>query len=115
LLPSFFERVDRALRRSLGVSETAKTDVVVEPAPPQASGPPMFADKVSMDPNDFVELKDFKESLKPELERSFGGPKVGSEEGEAKQIVFDADEMAGGDDPEDMEKIIEEAVRHMEL
>lgn len=30
---SFFERVDRVLRRSLGVSETAKADATVKPAP----------------------------------------------------------------------------------
>jgi len=77
----------------------------------------MDAGEPSMDPNDFVEFKDFKKSLKPELERSFpGAPKVG-EEGEAKQMVFDANEareMAAGD-PETMEEIIEEAIRHMEL
>lgn len=31
---SFFTRVDRVLRRSLGVSETAPTDTNVKPAPP---------------------------------------------------------------------------------
>lgn len=31
---SFFERVDRVLRRSLGVSESAKADATVRPAPP---------------------------------------------------------------------------------
>lgn len=31
---SFFSRVDRVLRRSLGVSETAPTDTTVNPAPP---------------------------------------------------------------------------------
>ena len=31
---SFFLRVDRVLRRSLGVSETAPTDTTVKPAPP---------------------------------------------------------------------------------
>lgn len=30
----FFGRVDRVLRRSLGVSETAPTDTTVKPAPP---------------------------------------------------------------------------------
>jgi len=30
----FFSRVDRVLRRSLGVSETARTDEIVKPAPP---------------------------------------------------------------------------------
>lgn len=31
---SFFQRMDRILRRSLGVSETAPTDTTVKPAPP---------------------------------------------------------------------------------
>ena len=30
----FFSRVDRVLRRALGVSETAPTDETVRPAPP---------------------------------------------------------------------------------
>lgn len=30
----FFTRIDRVLRRSLGVSETAPTDETVKPAPP---------------------------------------------------------------------------------
>ena len=32
--PRFFSRVDRVLRRALGVSETAPTDETVRPAPP---------------------------------------------------------------------------------
>jgi hypothetical protein len=69
-----------------------------------------------MDPNDFIEMKDFKESLKPELDRSFGAPSA-REEGEAKPMVFDANkarEMAGGD-PAKMEKMAEEVVKHIEL
>jgi heat shock protein beta len=34
MFASFFSRVDRVLRRSLGVSETAPTDTKVKPAPP---------------------------------------------------------------------------------
>lgn len=34
MIYSFFSRVDRVLRRSLGVSETAPTDTTVKPAPP---------------------------------------------------------------------------------
>ena len=34
LIRRFFGRVDRVLRRSLGVSETAPTDTTVKPAPP---------------------------------------------------------------------------------
>ncbi|TDL29384.1 heat shock protein Hsp90 [Rickenella mellea] len=36
----FFTRVDRVLRRSLGVSETAQTDATVKPAPPVEAGVP---------------------------------------------------------------------------
>lgn len=112
----FFERVDRALRRSLGVSETAKTEVHVEPAPPKAAAPPTNSGEVTMDPNDFIDLKDFKESLKPELDRSFGAPKV-REEGEATPMTFDANKARkmAGDDPAKMEKIAEEVVKHIEL
>lgn len=35
---SFFTRVDRVLRRSLGVSEMAVTDTTVKPAPPVDPG-----------------------------------------------------------------------------
>lgn len=35
----FFTRVDRILRRSLGVSETAQAEDTVKPAPPQADKP----------------------------------------------------------------------------
>jgi heat shock protein beta len=34
MLSRFFSRMDRVLRRSLGVSETAKADDTVKPAPP---------------------------------------------------------------------------------
>lgn len=33
-MPRFYTRVERVLRRSLGVSETAETDAQVKPAPP---------------------------------------------------------------------------------
>jgi hypothetical protein len=33
-LPRFFLRVDRILRKSLGVSEVAATEISVKPAPP---------------------------------------------------------------------------------
>jgi heat shock protein beta len=36
-LSRFFSRVDRVLRRSLGVSEHAKPDVTVVPAPPKST------------------------------------------------------------------------------
>ena len=36
---SYFERVEALLRRSIGVSLSAKTDTKVRPAPPTAHGP----------------------------------------------------------------------------
>jgi heat shock protein beta len=41
----FFSRVDRVLRRSLGVSETAKTDESVKPAPPVETEAPAEVDE----------------------------------------------------------------------
>ena len=41
----FFSRVDRVLRRSLGVSETAKTDESVKPAPPVETEAPAQVDE----------------------------------------------------------------------
>ena len=112
---SFFERVDRALRRSLGVSETAKTEVNVEPAPPQAAAPPPNAEEVSMDPNDFIEMKEFKESLNPEMEKTFGSPRV-KKEGKGAPVRFDANklrDLAGGD-PEKLERMAEDIAKRME-
>lgn len=37
--PSYFSRVESVLRRSLGVSESAKAKVNVKPAPPVEQGP----------------------------------------------------------------------------
>lgn len=106
-LSSFFERVDRALRRSLGVSETAKTEVVVEPAPPKASAPPIDVEEQPfMDPKDFVDFKDIKESLRQKAA------------GENKPPVFESqkvEETAGTDDPEKMEKSAEDVIKHVEL
>ena len=51
----FFVRVDRVLRRSLGVSETAKADDTVKPAPP-----------VDLNPLDEEELE--AEMRKPKFE-----------------------------------------------
>ena len=44
----FFSRVDRVLRRSLGVSETAPTDTNVKPAPPVDPKLPGEEEEVSM-------------------------------------------------------------------
>lgn len=51
----FFVRVDRVLRRSLGVSETAKADSTVKPAPP-------------IDPNPLDEKELEAELRKPNFE-----------------------------------------------
>jgi len=51
---TFFTRVDRVLRRSLGVSETAKTDATVKPAPP-------------------VDTKDIEDEPEPVIPGDFGG------------------------------------------
>ncbi|KAJ7276359.1 Hsp90 protein-domain-containing protein [Mycena haematopus] len=58
----FFTRVDRVLRRSLGVSETAPTDATVKPAPPvdpelpteEFAEPDQFADQ-------FIDYSQFKQ------------------------------------------------------
>jgi heat shock protein beta len=39
LIVRYFERVEALLRRSIGVSLSAKTDTHVRPAPPTAHGP----------------------------------------------------------------------------
>ena len=49
LSTSFFTRVDRILRRSLGVSETAPTDTTVKPAPPVDPELPPDADEPEVD------------------------------------------------------------------
>ncbi len=48
--------MDRVLRRSLGVSETAKTDATVKPAPPVDSEPPQ--EDVVPDFSSFPEFTD---------------------------------------------------------
>ncbi|KAI0824788.1 heat shock protein Hsp90 [Trametes gibbosa] len=49
----FFTRVDRILRRSLGVSETAPTDTTVKPAPPV--DPELPADADVPEPDEFAD------------------------------------------------------------
>jgi heat shock protein beta len=61
----FFNRVDRVLRRSLGVSETAPTDATVKPAPPVDSELPT---EEFVEPNqfgDFMDYSDFKKQQQP--------------------------------------------------
>ncbi|KZT12574.1 heat shock protein Hsp90 [Laetiporus sulphureus 93-53] len=50
----FFTRVDRILRRSLGVSETAPTDTTVKPAPPIDHEPLNIQDPQSVEWPDYV-------------------------------------------------------------
>lgn len=52
----FFNRVDRVLRRSLGVSETAKADDTVKPAPPV--DPELPEEEAVPDFSNFPEYKD---------------------------------------------------------
>jgi heat shock protein beta len=63
---SFFTRVDRVLRRSLGVSETAPTDTTVKPAPPVDPELPT-EEFVEPDPlaDQFVDYSQFKEQQQP--------------------------------------------------
>ncbi|GJJ07305.1 hypothetical protein Clacol_001506 [Clathrus columnatus] len=46
----FFERVERVLRRSIGISETAKADVVIKPAPPVETGAEAFSAEDDSEP-----------------------------------------------------------------
>lgn len=50
--------MDRVLRRSLGVSETAKTDATVKPAPPVDPELPM--EDEAQAPFEFPEFPDYK-------------------------------------------------------
>jgi len=74
----FFTRVDRILRRSLGVSETAPTDTTVKPAPPVDSDPLNLEAPESIEWPDYVpgSLRQQTEDFKPE-----------------NQIVWEAEEI----------------------
>ncbi|KZT72468.1 HSP90-domain-containing protein [Daedalea quercina L-15889] len=74
----FFTRVDRILRRSLGVSETAPTDTTVKPAPPVDSKPLDLEDPSSAEWPDYIpgSLRQQAEEFKPE-----------------NQIVWEAEEI----------------------
>ncbi|TFK87065.1 heat shock protein Hsp90 [Polyporus arcularius HHB13444] len=66
----FFMRVDRILRRSLGVSETAPTDTTVKPAPPV--DPELPADADVPDVDEFLESGHGKVSWEVEEIDEFG-------------------------------------------
>jgi heat shock protein beta len=69
---SFFERIDRALRRSLGVSETAQAPSNVDPAPPVATGEPEADPEAILRSEEFVDWQDMKKHLAdPDLEKVF--------------------------------------------
>ena len=66
----FFVRVDRVLRRSLGVSETAKADDTVKPAPPIDQNP-LNEEELEAElrkPN-FEIPDEFKDSVRLEYDR----------------------------------------------
>lgn len=94
----FFTRVDRILRRSLGVSETAPTDDSVKPAPPVDP---------SLPTDEELAFDDTHVPLDPELL----GLKVGEPvlDDDVPQVVFEAEEV------EDVEEDEEVYVGHDEL
>ena len=66
----FFARVDRVLRRSLGVSETAKADASVKPAPPVDPESPFDEEQESQKKGTpFLQVPDeWKDQLSIEIE-----------------------------------------------
>ena len=70
---TFFSRVDRILRRSLGVSETAQADASVKPAPPVAPHEPSDEELSFEDTHVRVEPEWFDPE---ELGLKFGKPAV---------------------------------------
>jgi len=61
--------MNRALRRSLGVSETAQAPSNVVPAPPIAAGEPEADPEAILSTENFVDWKDIKKNLAdPDLE-----------------------------------------------
>lgn len=77
--------MDRILRRSLGVSETAPTDASVKPAPPVASEP--------LTDEDF-DFDDTHMRLDPEMLGLKVGDPVLMDEDEAVNVVWKAEEVA---------------------
>jgi len=60
----YFSRIESLLRRSLGVSESAKAQVDVKPAPSVASGPPEAAAPPPQDEPSFFDLNAEAEETK---------------------------------------------------
>jgi heat shock protein beta len=94
-------KIDRALRRSLGVSETAPTDETVRPAPP-------------VDPSMPTEEELMEEALKRLDEEDDGKAKVILPDHLKDQISIEMEEM---DDDEDfiLQQTQDEMPRHDEL
>jgi len=85
----FLIRVDRVLRRSLGVSETASTDTTVKPAPPVD---PVVLDEFEYEPKpafDFADLPEYKD----------GKPRVILSDEMKEKIEIDIEEMDDDDLP----------------
>jgi len=84
----FLIRVDRVLRRSLGVSETAPTDTTVKPAPPVD---PVVLDETEYEPKpafDFADLPEYND----------GKPRVILSDEMKEKIEIDIEEMDDDDD-----------------
>ena len=89
LCSRFLIRVDRVLRRSLGVSETAPTDTTVKPAPPVD---PVVLDETEYEPKpafDFADLPEYND----------GKPRVILSDEMKEKIEIDIEEMDDDDFP----------------
>ncbi|KAF7355281.1 Heat shock protein [Mycena sanguinolenta] len=101
----FFTRVDRVLRRSLGVSETAPTDATVKPAPPV--DPELPAEEYVEPENSFVEWNEFKDKKAMEDSAKFGDkPGVHLPDHMKDHFSIEMEEIDDDDNP---------VVRHDEL
>ena len=83
-------RVDRVLRRSLGVSETAPTDTTVQPAPP--------VDPVVLDESEY-EPKPVLDAFDDLPEYNDGKPRVILSDEMKEKIQVDIEEYTEDDSP----------------
>ena len=90
---SFFARVDRVLRRSLGVSEHAKADTTVKPAPP--IDPEL--------PSDDFEMPEFEDwsTLKERLanEKADSKPQINLPPEMAEHVKIELEEILDDNEP----------------
>jgi len=71
-LTASFERIDRALRRSLGLSETAQAPSTVDAAPPGATGEPEADPEAILQSEELVDWQNMKKHLAdPDLAKVF--------------------------------------------